>query len=658
MIIDRKYTGLPEGVPLNPLQELIVPHMEDDDNLLVIGKTSSGKSTTVPMLGTKALEANKRILYVGSFKALVEEKYFDWNEEGHPWADIPKSAVSGDYSYDEAKLEEIQKAQIITITPESLLSVVRNRASDKAQFLPDVGVVFADELHLVAEEGRGASFEVCLMELFAAFPNVRFVGMSGTIPNFLQIRKWMSNCNGRNTNLVESDYRPVQLEHIFEPYDGGRPQDTEERRMDMILKIVSEAENRDKQFLVCVWKKAFGNTILKEMKAHGIKAEFHNADIKDRNKKASLEKTFKSGSIRVLIATSTLFTGVNLPARCVILTSMEAAGQDIPAYTLQQAAGRAGRPRYDTEGTVYYLTPRAKYEYHKQRALLGEDIMSQLTNVDTLATYFVGAIYMGRIQTLQDFEVWYRRTLASVQTNMDDKAMLALLDGLVEDMRKRGMLKLEGQVLALTQQGKICAQLLLDPYHLYDLILGVGRYLSLASPTDVDLAKVLGSVKPYEAKYLTKWETAYIPGPIVNVKAKVDTKYIKHVAAAYCRITEKDVPLPFVSQSYQLYEDAGRYGLGLSRVCAESSKWTESTYRGGREVEVPATDRVKQMFLRLEKSCSWERARTFLVSGSLSKTERNQLVKHGLSTLEDLKSNPDIAKQVLKPSRLKELGLG
>lgn len=626
MIVDNKYTGIGNN-PINPLQEEIYKFKDSYDNLIVSAPTSSGKSMTVSMVGSKYIENNEAIIYIGSYKTLVEEKNQDAGKDLHPWKDINQVVITGDYTYTDELAKQCEDALYITMTPESLVSKVRNANNEKNSWIKKVKAVFVDEVHLISDEERGMNIEAALMKLVQIVPNVQIVAMSASIPNAEDLKNWFTTLNGKKTDLILSDYRPVELEWLFYPYREYR-QTSEDVRIDLIRDIIRTYPKS--QFLVGVFKTTFGDKIKKFLEdKEGHSVDFHNSRIPMPKRKQMIER-FKTKSLNILVATCGYFTGVNSPAEHVIITSHKAGGQDISATELQQLGGRAGRTGYYDKGYVHMLVADTDLELVKERILKGTPVISQLRYPSKIATHFLGAMYMGTVRSTDEFLVWYKKSLAYQQMNLLDNEIESLLTRIMKDMTIRRMVySTNNGIIYLTPKGRISAQMLVDPYLLSDITFNLSKYLKLNLPSDIDAAKVLGECDEFSVNWFS-WQTENeIP---IRIKQTTSKEHWCATAAVYHRLRCDEIPYNLVSVWSSMYEDVERLSAAMVRVDKECEKW-------GAEEEIAI------LFTRIKKSLPYEKAKIFV--NGFSQYDMKALDRAGIQTLDEIKGNIEEAKMVL-----------
>jgi helicase len=169
------------------------------NNQIVCTPTGSGKTLVaeLAMLDT-ILNKHKKVLYVVPLKALASEKYREFKET---YGNNFTVKISVGDATDERFSNDFD---VLMLTSEKLDSMIRH----SRVFLDDVGLVVADEVHLINDESRGATLEVLLSIFKAKYPKIRMIGLSATIGNAQEICDWLS------ADLVFDEWRPVELHHL------------------------------------------------------------------------------------------------------------------------------------------------------------------------------------------------------------------------------------------------------------------------------------------------------------------------------------------------------------------------------------------------------------------------------------------------------------
>ena len=460
----------------NPVQSRLMETFEGSSNVAIAAATSAGKTVCSEMyLAYEIRKRGGKGIYVGPLKALASEKEQDWTDPKHHFSDLNTAIVTGDFRFTGTRISELDKSNLIVMTPEMLASRCRNNKSEKSKFLQDVGTIVFDESHLLTVPNRGDHIEAALMKMVSINPEVRIVLLSATMPNVDEICGWTTKLTGRDTYFLESEYRPCPLSIHYEMYyDGDKAYDAKETsKVQTACQIVNYY--KDDKFLIFVHTKRTGQLMLQELDLNGIKSEFHNANL-PLAKRRALEDSFKNDpNFRVVVATSTLAWGLNLPARRVIVTGVHRGLTLVENYDIWQEVGRAGRPKYDPRGDAYILVPESDKDVHIARLKTKLPIKSTMLefvgtpvnpHYKTLAFHVVSEIHHGNVKTKQGFHDWFRKSLAFHQNKTFDDAVIDKTIGLLEQYRA---IIVENDEYKCTAVGKVASMFYYSPFDVSDL---------------------------------------------------------------------------------------------------------------------------------------------------------------------------------------------
>jgi helicase len=340
---------LEESDTLLPLQELVVKRNDlfGPGNLLVQAPTSSGKTFIGEMAAVHTALHRRQVVYLVPLKALAEEKYEVFRRKYEPYG-MRVIVSTRDRREFDRRLED--GAFSIAVVVYEKLSQLLVRRPER---IKNISLVIADELEILSDPDRGAGAEILLTQILLA--NCRLIGLSAVIGAADKLARWFG------AELVAHDRRPIELRYgvlhggvfRYRTYNGLTEEHEplgdaiEESPRERLQCAVGTLTERGEACLVFVKAKhecrigaaALARRLalpradgaidrlngcepthcrehLLETLEHGV--AFHNADLSTAERRI-VEDAFRRGEVRVLVSTSTLAVGLNLPAHNVFI---------------------------------------------------------------------------------------------------------------------------------------------------------------------------------------------------------------------------------------------------------------------------------------------------------------------------------------------------
>lgn len=435
----------------NPMQTMTFHSLYNTNDSVFVGSpTGSGKTVVAELAMWHAFRQfpGSKVVYIAPMKALVRERVDDWRARISRNTNHKLVELTGD-SLPEAK--DVRAADIIITTPEKFDGISRNWQTRK--FVQQVSLVIMDEIHLLASD-RGPILEMIVSRMNYISSQtkkpIRLLGMSTAVSNAMDMADWLSVKDGL-FNFPQS-VRPVPLQMYIDGFPDNLAFCPLMKTMNKPAFMAIKQHSPNKPVLIFVASRRqtrltaldlihlcgmesnprrFLNIndaelleILEEVKDDTLRLSLqfgmglHHAGLVESDRQIS-HKLFEAGKIQILIATSTLAWGVNLPAHLVIIKGTQYFDAKIEAYRdmdltdILQMMGRAGRPSFDTSGTAIVFTKESKKVFYKHFLNLGFPVESSLHKV--LDNHIGAEISAGTINTKQeamDFLTWtflYRR---------------------------------------------------------------------------------------------------------------------------------------------------------------------------------------------------------------------------------------------------------
>ncbi len=249
-------------------------------------------------------------------------------------------------------------------------------------------------------------------------------------------------------------------------------------------------------------------------------AAFHHSGLTGKQRQL-VEDNFRSGLIKIICCTPTLAAGVDLPAYRAVIRDLkrfsERSGYGyggsnwIPVLEYLQMTGRAGRPRFDSEGQAVIIAGTESEEKEvTERYIHGEpeDIFSKLAVEPVLRTYLLSLIATGIVGNRPEVMGFFSRTFWSHQYKdfrqlekildkmlflLEEWEFISRSDGNKADFASAAEIK-SGTVKP-TLLGARVAQLYLDPLTAHEIIVGLRKAAAkkVAEPVPFQLLQLISS---------------------------------------------------------------------------------------------------------------------------------------------------------------------
>ena len=643
---------------LYPPQAEALPYALKGENVVVSIPTAAGKSLIAYIPIVEAALRGEKSIYIVPLKALAREKYEDLVKFQHLGIKIGIS--TGDL---ESKGSYLGKYDIVVCTSEKADSLLRHNAT----WLYDVRIVVVDEIHLINDVSRGPTLEMIIAR-FKTMKDIQIIALSATIKNADEIAEWLG------AKLIKSEWRPVPLKEgvavgrkiYFD--DGGEKQiekgglagliedvlkeggqalvfvntrriaQSNAERLREITKKYADKEELEKIARKIEEESNIVSKKLAECVSDGI--AFHHAGLSNFQRE-SIEKAFKKGLIKCIVATPTLAAGINIPARRVIIKNLWrysdifSGMRPIPVMEIKQMMGRAGRPRYDKYGEAILM---AKNEIEMERIWNDyimaevEPIYSKLANEAALRMHILALIATNFAITWDELLHFMRKTFYVHQLGeLPEEKIWEIVDFLEINEFIEGI----GERWQATLFGRMTTNLYLDPLSALQmkkaLMAGIGSnfsYLHVIASTP-DMHCLYASYKDEWLEEKIEKEKFLLPIP-----SPYEPEYEWFLGEVKTACLLED----WIEEKKE-DEIILKYNVGPGDIHAkvETAEWLlHSMEELARIFNFKAVPILAKLRLRVKYGCKEELLNLTQLKG-IGRVRARQLYKHGFKSLSILK---------------------
>ncbi|PSP47277.1 DEAD/DEAH box helicase [Halobacteriales archaeon QH_6_66_25] len=376
---------------LLPVQSLAVENgaLEGNDQL-VVSATATGKTLIGEMAGLdRALNGEGKMLFLVPLVALANQKYHEFQDRYGDVVDVTLRVGASRINDSGGRFDP--EADVIVGTYEGIDHALRTGKN-----LGEVGTVVIDEVHTLGEGERGHRLDGLISRLRyycteKARGDTQWISLSATVGNPERLARALS------ATLIEFEERPVPIERHVTFVDGREKVDIEDKLVRRAFDAKSSKGYRGQTII-------FTNS---RRRCHSISRQLQYSSAPyhaglDNNRRQRVEQQFADQDLAAVVTTAALAAGVDFPASQVIFDSLAMGIEWLSVQEFHQMLGRAGRPDYHDQGTVYLLV-EPDGVYHRSQEMTEDEVAFKLLKGE-----------MEPVQTRYDGPAAVEETLANV----------------------------------------------------------------------------------------------------------------------------------------------------------------------------------------------------------------------------------------------------
>ena len=403
---------------------------------LITMPTGGGKTLIAELFILKSLidNPNGKVLLVVPTRSLASEESSDLHH-AYEWkgSSISVCQLTGDVSFDTENA--LENNNVIVLTPEKFDILMRNSFFDHT-----VAGLVVDEFHSIRSSYRGIKIQLSIKRYYKRY-GTRVLFMSAIVrkSDFNWLSKWVLSSDPFSTQwkptparigTVSIDERPKvtvsfndgTYRNVYMP--EGLRRDASNKAGVQIVKTFLEEEKDQVLHYNMTWRgyKYGGNRLidLAEEYMHALPngQTFNKQALKELSdrfsrlagKENKLSKAFEKGiavhwgelpyaarkivetgirqrAIGIILSTSTLSEGVNLPIKTVYIPKLSTRYRNMEKSQFLNIIGRAGRPFFHTEGQVVIaINESGKKEDQTPKGLAEDYALTKNEDIEPIIT--------------------------------------------------------------------------------------------------------------------------------------------------------------------------------------------------------------------------------------------------------------------------------